>query len=181
MSRSHLNVVASCGTRSSPIASRRSSPHSDNAPPLAAASKRTKPVNLQTISPRSVQARRTSAAEPALSGSSAMAATVAILQRELAAVQAELARLEAAPASTKRLSIEQEQLQALRQALAAAPDQGCWLRDLEQATGLSKNVVWRRVRQLAYKRECWLSLEPNSQTGKLSYLVRRPECVAVEQ
>jgi uncharacterized membrane protein len=143
---------------------------------------------MQNVSQaRSVSVRARAAAptpaQPALSGGSTMAATVAILQRELAAVQAELARLEAAPApaSTKRMSLEQEQLQALRQALAAAPAQGCWLKDLEQATGLSKNVVWRRVRQLAYKRDCWLSLEPNAKTGKLSYLVRRPECVAVEQ
>ena len=141
--------------------------------------------NVSQVRSAPVRARAAApvAAPPPLSGGSAMAATVAILQRELAAVQAELARLEAtpAPASTKRLSVEQEQLQALRQALATAPAQGCWLRDLEQATGLSKNVVWRRVRQLAYRRECWLSLEPNAQVGKLSYLVRRPECVAVEQ
>lgn len=142
-------------------------------------------MNLQTISPRSVESRSVAVRQPTeaqrLSFESRTAQTIAILQRELEALRLELGEAPAAAAPTRRLSAEQEQLQALRQALAAAPAQGCWLRDLEQATGLSKNVVWRRVRQLAYKRECWLSLEPNAQVGKLAYRVRRPECVAVEQ
>jgi hypothetical protein len=117
-------------------------------------------------------------AAPAPSVSPQVAATIAILQRELDALRAELGRSEPALAAAKQ-SPEVAEQQKLLDALRHAGPKGAWLTDLKEATGLSKNVSITRARALAYREQIWLSLEPNPAVGKLAYYVRAREAVEV--
>lgn len=95
-----------------------------------------------------------------------VAATIAILQRELDALREEL---QAKPPAKVRAETEQQE--ALLSALRATPGGG-WLSELASKAGLSKNVAHTRARQLAYQERIWLSLEPNRDVGKAAFYVR---------
>jgi hypothetical protein len=96
-----------------------------------------------------------------------VAATIAILQRELDALRESLAAKP--PAKVRAETQEQE---ALLSALRSCKG-GCWLSELGLKAGLSKNVAHTRARQLAYQERIWLSLEPNRDVGKAAFYVRQ--------
>jgi hypothetical protein len=141
-------------------------------------------MNTQTISPRlssvrNVSVQRSATPAPAPRGQEAMAATIAILQRELMALQAELQVLEVAAPQPVKVRLETEQQEAILSALRDAPPSGLWLPELQERTGLSKNVTHTRAQQLAYARRIDYSKEPGP-SGKLTVRLRLPEYVAKE-
>ncbi len=107
--------------------------------------------------------------------SNPVAATIALLQRELDSLRQQV---EDARPPTK-VRAETQQQEAILSALRGT--KGAWLSDLAAATGLSKNVCHTRARALAYKRRVWMSLEPNEKVGKLAFYLRPIGCVVVEE
>ena len=130
--------------------------------------------------PSQIRALRPVASPASMRGQEAVLATLAVLQREIDRLSAQIdAQPEPEPAPPVKVSRETEQQELLLSFLRQAPASGLWLTELQALSGLSKNITHTRARQLAYDRRLDLSLEPGP-NGKLTFRARRPENVAKE-
>ena len=132
-------------------------------------------LTTQTTRRASVRPAQVAPSPEPLRGEAAVAATIAILQRELDALRMAVASgVAPAPVKVSRETQEEERLlQVLREGAEPGPHegmgQGLWLTDAQTLTEFSKTVTHTRARALAYARRVRLSLEPNPAVGKLAF------------